>query len=236
MKNLLLSFAVATLLPLSLFAQDPNKTLVKTIPPGNASVIDFGIKNKGMVAEAWEKEDLRLTIEIHANMPEAIMDQLIKAGRYTVSSVNDGETLKITAPNLDKAVSIKGIDLEEELYLNVNTPSNFIRNGNLLTKDMNMITALIAQGGGRLGKSEIDQMRKIGKNIAVEYKVVSSVSAEKFTEMVKAKSKNKDTMSLSKEEGTPAATMRLNGTKPTLKDMGLNKGDILIGGEPIDFE
>lgn len=238
MKNLLFACAIAALSPLALFAQEnTDKTLVKTIAPGECTEILIDFKHKDIVAEAWEKQELRLVMEIHSNMPEAIMDQLIKAGRYNISTVNENGVLKIQALNLDKAVTIKGIDLQDEIQLHVSTPSNFIRKGNRIYKDMDMIVALIEQGGGRLGKDQAAQMRKIGKPINVEVKVVSNVSAEQFDKMVQAKT-NPGLAGSGKVSETTSGQpqLRASGTKPTIKDLQIRKGDILIGGEPIDIE
>lgn len=248
MKNLLLSCALGALLPLAASAQD--KTLVKTISPGDATEILVDFRYKDMVADAWDKTDLRLVIEIHANMPEAIMDQLVKVGRYNISTVTENGVLKIQAPNMDKTVTIKGVDLDDQIYVHVNTPSNFIRKDNRIYKDMAMIVALIEQGGGRLGDDAKAQMRKIGKNINVEYKLVCPVTPQEFERMVNAKNgtpttnagkKNNNTSKITGETsmGAPGSgdpSGKPAGTKATLKELDIRKGDILIGGEPIGIE
>lgn len=235
MKKLLLFCSFAFALHTGVSAQvgtESDKVLVKTIDPGNAAVVEMAFKHESIVAEAWEKSEIRIELEIHANMPEAIIEQLIKAGRYTITTQTEGDVLKIMAANLDKAVTVKGIDLDETIKIHASTPSNFIRKGSQLMRDMEMIAALVQSTNGRMGKDQMAQLRKIGKQITVSYKIVSSTSAQQFEDMVK----EKETMGLNPQKTNTGAPAAKKSSGATLKDMDVKRGDILIGGEPIDIE
>lgn len=223
---------------------DADQTLVKTIDPKEAEIVEFGFDHAGLVTEPWADQKIRMMIEIHSNMPEAIIEQLIKAGRYTIEPVFDSETLTmtITAPNTEKAVTIKGVDLDEQLYINVNMPSQFVRDGeNKIRKDSENIEMLIVQAGGSI-KGQEKTIRQIGYDIDVELKIVSSVDADAFNEMVllaaEAEKVARDAAPAEDLE-QPARSGAPNAAKrgvPSLDDLNVEYGDIIMGGKPVGFE
>ena len=122
MRKSLLFFALLFAGVFHAQAQETNKTLVKTLDPKGTSIIDLDFRNKGIKAEPWDKGTIRIQLEITANFPEAVVNQLIKAGRYTLSStVKDGK-LVISANNLNKAITVGGKDLEDAIKVYTQTP------------------------------------------------------------------------------------------------------------------
>lgn len=115
-----LSFLFALLL-LSFFAQaqKDSKTLVKTLDPEGATKIIFDFKHKSIDSKTWDNKGMRIQLEIRSNMPEVLLNQLVKAGRYKLEGAIENDTYIITAPNLGKTVTIGGKALEEELIVHV---------------------------------------------------------------------------------------------------------------------
>ncbi|MCH2042923.1 MAG: hypothetical protein MK212_02190 [Saprospiraceae bacterium] len=225
---------------LSAFAQDTK--LVKTIDPAGVDAVIMAFAHEGMVAEAWEEPTIRFILEIKTNMPEPIVKQLIKAGRYSMEPVVEGNEMSINMPNLEKVVTIKGIHLEESLSIYAKTPSNFIRNGDRLVKDISTVVALAEKTTGRaLSKDVKMNLKKINNKINIEYKIVSDVSVEDFEKMVKSAPRT-EVNNRNTEEVRGIAGDR-NANKKSLrlktengKEVRLNYGDILINSEPFEFE
>lgn len=228
------------------FAQDTK--LVKTIDPAGVDAVIMAFAHEGMVAEAWEEPTIRLILEIKTNMPEPIVKQLIKAGRYSLKPVTEGNEMEITIPNLEKIVTIKGIHLEEKLSVYAKTPPNFIRNGGRLTKDMTDVIALAEKTTGRSVSEDVKaNLKKINSKIDIEYKIISDVSVEDFEKMVKKAPKmevnkrddNGEMRGIAgggKERGDDASKKSLKLKTENGKEIRLNYGDILINSEPFEFE
>ena len=108
MKKVSLFFFAFFLVANYSFAQD--KTLVKTIDAQESSSIEFGFNHKEIRLEEWDDDGrIRIELEIHSNMSESIMEQLVKAGRYTLEPSVENGALVITAPITEKAVNVKGL-------------------------------------------------------------------------------------------------------------------------------
>lgn len=143
----LLSF----ILTLQVFAQS-NKTLVKTIDPDGATSIAFKFEYKKLIPKKWDHKSVRIQMEIHSNISETLLSQLIKAGRYNLEGKKEGDRYFVTAPNFQKKLTIGGKSVEEEIILNVDVPefltisedeikhsSNYKRSNPKVLKPINLI-------------------------------------------------------------------------------------------------
>ncbi|MEM7105950.1 MAG: hypothetical protein AAF502_22635 [Bacteroidota bacterium] len=122
MKKILL---VATVLffGLGLHAQEANKKYVKTLDP---QLSQFVMLEFDYPAEAieWDQEKLRILVDVNLkNGNDKILEQLMLAGRYKISSRKEGESFIIDIPGLKKEVTIRGQKLEEEIKAVVFVPS-----------------------------------------------------------------------------------------------------------------
>ncbi len=155
------------------FAQDSSeKNLVKSLDPAGATSIVFDFKHKEIKSDVQNNGMMRVELLIKANMPEAILDQLVKAGRYTIESVKNADgSFSITAPNLSKAVTIKGKDLEEEIIVLAQTPTKYVVAGNKLEKETPLVAA---RGDDEKAKA----MKAINEPVQAVIKVQSLLKAQ----------------------------------------------------------
>ncbi len=135
MKKAILFFAIL-LVASSSFAQNrSDKVLVKSMNPEGTTAINFDFRNKGVESEPWDEGFIRVELEITANFPEAVLAQLVKAGRYTMTSQIEGDVFNILAKNLDKAVTIGGKDLDDHVRVYIQTPGYYAVSDGVLQKN-----------------------------------------------------------------------------------------------------
>ena len=170
------SFLLAFLLVSSIsFAQNSDKTLVKTMNPLECPNVKIDIKNKGLNSEPWDEGTIRIQLEIEANIPEAVLAQLVKAGRYNLDGGKDGETYIVSAPNLDKSITIGGKDLEEVIKIRVQTPGYFALNdAGYLSKDINEETIAARSNNAEEAAAMIKKMKAIKEDLNLHVNVVST--------------------------------------------------------------
>jgi len=170
------SFLFALLLTTStVFAQESDKTLVKTLNPDNCPNVQIDIKNKGIESAPWDEGNIRVELVIKANVPEAILAQLVKAGRYSIGGEKEGETYIVSAPNLAKSITIGGKDLEEEITIIVQTPGYFALNdAGVLSKDIDVETIAARSENAEEAAEMIKKMRAIKEDLNMEIKVIST--------------------------------------------------------------
>lgn len=169
--------------------------------------IKFGFaKAENVTAEFWDNEDgiMRVELEIKTNMPTNIMEQLVKVGRYGMEGNLENGEFAVNIPNLEKAVSIKGIDLEEEIVVHAMTPDMYILDNGILKKDPAMVLAMAERTQGR---STAAELKTIHNKIVLKALAKGNVTI-KFTQV---------------------GDLKINTDE-------LQKGDILINGEPFEFE
>lgn len=98
------------------------QTTVKTFDPEGAAIIKLDFKYKKADDQKWDKETVRIQLEIHTNMPEEVMKQLVKAGRYNLDGKRVGDEFVISAPNIEKSVTVGGVTLDDQIYVHVERP------------------------------------------------------------------------------------------------------------------
>ena len=105
MKKAMLFLALLLIASATFAQKKSDKTLVKTMDPKGTTSVNFDFRNKGVESVSWDEDFIRVELEVTANFPEAVLGQLVKAGRYTLSSEIEGESFTIKAKNLEKSVS-----------------------------------------------------------------------------------------------------------------------------------
>lgn len=228
------------------FAQpQSDKTLVKTMDPKGTSSINFDFRNKGIESEPWDEGFIRVELEITANFPEAVLAQLVKAGRYTLSSSIEGETFNILAKNLDKSVSIGGKDLDDQVRIYIQTPGYYAVSEGILQKNFpgEMVEAVVGRATDMKEATKmIKEMRKIKEKVDVQYRFVYKKDKEKGDGKNKSTDKAAAAVDPSKSrvgEGSENSGFIQNkkstlSPNSSLKDVEAMYGDIIIGGIALD--
>jgi hypothetical protein len=161
------------------------KVLVKTMDTEGASQIVFDFRHKEINSEKWDRQSIRLQLEIYANMPESILAQLVKAGRYNLEGHKEGDFFYITAPNLEKSVTIGGKQLEEQIVVNVQMPDYL----ELLGDKISVSPDKIASGHASIINISVDmniEYRFVYKEATVTAPAASAAPISKSSDTVKA--------------------------------------------------
>lgn len=226
------------------FAQpQSDKTLVKTMDPKGTSSINFDFRNKGIESEPWDEGFIRVELEITANFPEAVLAQLVKAGRYTLSSSIDGETFNILAKNLDKAVSIGGKDLDDHVRIYIQTPGYYAVSEGVLQKNFpgEMVEAVVGRATDmKQAAKMIKEMRQIKEKVDVKYRFVYKKDKEDGKSVRSSKEAAAMNPSKSRGDGDTQNSGFIQGKKgsltpnSSLKEVEAMYGDIIIGGIALD--
>jgi hypothetical protein len=124
-----------------------DKTIVKTLNPEEASSVVINFKAAQINPQPWDGMAFRIELLVKANMPTQVLEQLVKAGRYNLDGYKDGDNYFVTAPNIEKNVSVRGKDLEEEIIVLIKTPGYYELANNTLSKDATSIAARGANEG-----------------------------------------------------------------------------------------
>jgi len=236
MKKVMLFFALLLAANTTFAQQKSDKTLVKTMDPKGTSSVNFDFRNKGMEFATWDEAFIRVELEVTANFPEAVLGQLVKAGRYTLSSEIDGESFRIKAVNLDKAVSIGGIDLDDQVRIFIKGPAYYAVSDDVLQKSFSGddVANVMARSATKEEAAKIIQkMRKIGEKVDVQYRFVYKKSKIETANKASVKeSKGKETDS----GKTDLIQNKKNALTPnaTLKEVQARYGDIIIGGMSLE--
>ncbi len=210
---------------LASFAQkESDKTLVKTLDPTGATAIAFLFKNAGINAVATPNLNMRVELEIHANMDENTLQKLIAAGRYTLEGKMEDGGFNIYAPNLERRVTVGGTDLEEQVHISVKMPPNYLfdKEKGIIVRD---VTDFVQRGES---EAKVAQMRVFSelKFDQVQIKLVQLKKPAKKSSSTNSKSKDKSDKSTS--TATPNAKTNNGGGKDS------KHGDILIDNIPIE--
>lgn len=134
MKNIILTLAFAILCTTA-FAQ---QTVTQSFTPAGNDAIEVGIKNNNYTTTQGKIAKFLVQVEIKVNYPKEVIDQLVLAGRYKVTNTITNKEFKLTAANLDKAVTIGGKALTEEIRISVSVPPLYTISGTKITKAATM--------------------------------------------------------------------------------------------------
>ncbi len=101
---------------------------------GNNS-LSVQVKNNTLSVSQWRTQKISVDIEIQVNYPKEVVDQLVAAKRYVIKSSAANGMFTLSAPNLEKSVTIGGNALTEKINIIVKTPPLYTSKGNTITKD-----------------------------------------------------------------------------------------------------
>ncbi len=218
----------------SLLAQG-DKTLVKTMDPKGTSMIAFDFINMGVEAEPWDQGFIRIELEITANFPEPVLAQLIKAGRYTLSSSIDGEVFKVQAENLEKAVTIGGKDLDDQVRVFIKTPGYYaVSDKGMLQKNFTgeQVEMFVERSATKAEAADIvKKLSQIKDAVYIQYRFVYKDDSKK-----KAAASALGDRSVT-DGKLPSKTSELQlPPDASIKQVEERYGDIIIDGAKLDMD
>lgn len=112
-------------LAVSASAQTTGKTFFKSFNTDDVGRIVLDLPGS-IDLKIWDSPTLR--IEISVSLPDgsnsAMLNELANVGRYNLVAKTEGESLTISAPNLQKQVKVKGQELKETLSFVVYMPKS----------------------------------------------------------------------------------------------------------------
>ncbi|MCH2022578.1 MAG: hypothetical protein MK207_08885 [Saprospiraceae bacterium] len=223
---------------------DSSKVLVDSMDVEETSAIKFDFRNKGLESFSWEKDFIRVELEVVANFPDVVLSQLLKAGRYNLLSSVDGEVFNIIAPNLDKAVTIGGEDLVDHVRLIIRTPGVFGLNDSLFQKHFpsEVVRQVVNNSQNKDSASlALNEMSKIKEQLNFTIRFVydkekALIDGDRRINKVSSilnedKEDNKDEEINS---GFIMGDKKSLDSNSSLKDVESKFGDIIMGGMPLD--
>jgi hypothetical protein len=174
MKKLLLMLALAAGTQWAMAQDNSEKNLVKTFDPKGATSVAFECQQKSIKTTTWDGAMMRVELVVKANMPTAVLEQLVKAGRYNIEgAVNaDGEFV-VSAPNAAKSVVVRGTDLVEEIYVTVQTSDKYLVSNNRMEKETPMVAARTLKD-----VEKIRSMKAINQEMQTAVKIQSTLKTQ----------------------------------------------------------
>lgn len=116
----LLSFSVFS------FAQNAEKILVKSFNLHGSQIVKLNL-DAPVEVQTWNGDVMRIQITIGLpNGSEAMLKSLITAGRYNLTSSEDGDSYIVNAPGLEREVVFRGNPLEEKISYQVFAPKDVV--------------------------------------------------------------------------------------------------------------
>ena len=152
--------------------------LVKTLNPQKCPNVNIKIPNDLIQHEAWEEGGVRVDITIKVNLPDAVLQELIKAGRYELSGKKVEENYFVSTPNMDIPISVEEKLIKEMVSIKVTTPEYIAMNteGNLYKDiDEDAIRGAYRSDNREEIEAVLERMREIREDLNVHISVVSTV-------------------------------------------------------------
>lgn len=121
MKNLIVLLCFVLVSGFAM-AQGAQKAYVKTVDPQASEIIKFEVNHPVGVQE-WDEETLRILVDVTINNAnDQILESLMEAGRYRVSTEKVDGKFVIGIPGLKKEVKVRGEILDEEVAIVIFVP------------------------------------------------------------------------------------------------------------------
>jgi len=124
MKNAIICF-FALIITTTLSAQTK---VIKTLNPQKCPNVNIKVPNHLIEHEAWDEGGVRIDITIKVNLPDAVLQELVKAGRYELLGKKVEEAYLLTAPNMDIPISVEAVAIQEVVSIKVTTPEYIVMN------------------------------------------------------------------------------------------------------------
>lgn len=174
MKNAII-ILLALIITTTLSAQTK---LVKTLNPQKCPNVNIKVPNDLIEHKAWDEGGVRVDITIKVNLPDAVLKELVKAGRYELSGKKVEEAYLISAPNMDIPISVEGKAIEELVSIKVTTPEYIVMNteGSLYKDvDEDAIRGTFRSDTREEIEAVLKRMREIREDLNVHISVLSTL-------------------------------------------------------------
>jgi hypothetical protein len=151
--------------------------LVKTLNPQKCSNVNIKVPNDLIEHAAWEEGGVRIEITIKVNLPDAVLQALVKAGRYELLGKKVEEIYGLTAPNMDIPIAVEGKTIEELVSIKVTTPEYIVMNtSGTLYKDIDedAIRGSVRSDTREEIEAVIKRMKQIREDLNIAISVVST--------------------------------------------------------------
>lgn len=100
------------------------KTLVKSFNLEGNQFVQLNLDGNVEVKE-WSKNLMQVQIKVGIeNGTEAMLKSLVQAGRYNLKSDDSTGEFKVTAPGLNRKVTVRGQELAENISYTIFAPEN----------------------------------------------------------------------------------------------------------------
>ena len=104
------------------------KTLVKSFNLNGLQTVSLNVEAPVEVTD-WDQPFLRVQMHIELDRgTEALLKSLVRAGRYNLSGKDQEGIYDITAPNLEREVTISGQPLNDRVSFVIMKPKNVVLN------------------------------------------------------------------------------------------------------------
>jgi len=157
-----------------MFAQ--NDVPVKTLNPQKCPNVKIKVPNSLIKHEAWDNGGIRVDVTITSDVPETVLEALLKAGRYELFGKKDGEEYyNITASAMEIPLYIGEAKINESVDIKVSTPEYFSMNDRAtLYKDVNESVVQARSDTREEMAAVLKKMKAIREDVNVYLKVVST--------------------------------------------------------------
>ncbi len=113
---------ILVLFSLSVFAQQAEKTLVKSFNIDGTQEVILDLPGSVEVKH-WNSKVMRIQMTISLeNGSDPMLKSLVTAGRYNINAVTKDGDYRIEAPNMAREIKLKGQPLKEKIAYTVFTP------------------------------------------------------------------------------------------------------------------
>ena len=115
---------LVTIVTTTSFAQNTERTLVKSFNLKGKDMVMMNVNGDVEVKE-WNQDIMRIEVSINlTNGTSSMLKSLIRAKRYNLTSVVNGDALEIQMPSLKRKVKVSGKELTEKITYTVFAPAD----------------------------------------------------------------------------------------------------------------
>lgn len=151
------------------------QTTLKSLDVQKCLNIKMKIPNKEIKRATWEEDEIRVEITLVSDLPNEVLQALLKAGRYELVGKKDSNDYIVTAPNMNFSLEVNQVKIKEELIIKISTPEYIVMNDRAeLYKDINEQVIRSRSDTREELAAVLDRMRAIRETIKVSVSVQST--------------------------------------------------------------
>lgn len=169
--------------PIFLFAQSPNQ-LEKRLHAEEINAVDFKFDYAQLELKPWNQKLISIELTIQSNVPDALIELLIKTGRYEMQAQEHNARFAISLPKMLNYVIVKGREVEEDLSVVVKAPPYYVLEDHSLQKNEKSLKKMMSNFTARSDEKVLDpekwleKMKIIKEPVEWHFEVISSLGPE----------------------------------------------------------